>query len=56
VFTRTNERPRDFVCTAFGIARTSKQDVRCEMLEGYFHALAAHELSETAVSPDGGKE
>jgi len=44
------------VYTAFGIARTFKQDVRCEMLEGYFHALTAHELSETAVSLDASKE
>ena len=44
------------VCTVFGFARTSKQDVRCEMLEGYFHALTAHELSETAISLDASKE
>ncbi|HET6893290.1 MAG TPA: hypothetical protein VFH31_19475 [Pyrinomonadaceae bacterium] len=44
------------VCTALAIARTSQQDVRCEMPEGYFHSLAAHELSETAISLDARKE
>lgn len=35
-----------------GIARTSKQDVLCEILEENFHALTETELGENAISLD----
>jgi hypothetical protein len=44
------------VCTAFGIARLSKQEVRCEAVEDTFHALTEHELGETAISLEASKE
>lgn len=38
------------VCTAFGIARSVKQDIRCECLESDFQPLAGDELRRSAFS------
>ena len=40
----------------FGIAGTSKQDVRCEIIEDNYHALTEQELGETVISLDTSKE
>lgn len=45
------------VCTAFGAVTTARQNVRCELVEsGSFRPLTPHDLNETAISLDAGRE
>lgn len=45
------------VCTAFGAVTTARQNVRCELVQrGSFRPLTPHDLNETAISLDAGRE